>query len=83
MCMQYPYLFMYICVCIDIRMFVCVHICRALFLIALSAIPENELAMPMPSSKIVFSIRAFHICINAYIMYIFLKRSFPKHDLRT
>ena len=57
---------------------------RALFQNPLSAIPENELPISMPSIKIVFQLRAFHIYIYIYIyVYIFIKSSFPKHDLQT
>ena len=63
-------------ICIDVYR-------RPPFQNALSAIPENELVMQMPNSKIVFLVKSFsymyiyiYVCVH---MYIFMKSSFPKH----
>ena len=49
---------------------------RALFQDGLSAIPENELEMPMPSSKTVFWSRAFHICVYMHNIYVHIYEEF-------
>ena len=55
---------------------------NALFENALSAIPENELAMPMPRSQILFLAKSSSHMYISICMYTFMKSSFPKHVLR-
>ena len=54
---------------------------RALFRNALSAIPKYGLAMPMSNLTIMFSKRAFHIWINAYIYVQSYEELFSKSEL--